>query len=262
MLWFEWWWWTQEPWSCTVFDQSKKITYGIKEYLVQVMPRVCSTQSFGTTANALVWVVVMNTGTLKLYSIRLITMRKVGIFILLVDCPKTTRVVCNIEEFRIKTCVSTAHQRGAIVALLFSEYLSLVPKSGPFYRRLIKNSSPPKFSQQWLGRNTLATIVKSFCIKAGFTGNYTNHSGKVTCATIVCFAVEWMSSWLRSKQVIEAIQFEHTREPAQNKMRWFPIFCSLLNPRSQRKKTSHLLNDQCHFQEGWTSRFHSTTKTE
>ena len=56
-------------------------------------------------------------------------------------------------------------------------------KSGPFYRRLIKNSSPPKFSRQWLGRNTLATIVKSFCIKAGFTGNYTNHSGKVTCAT-------------------------------------------------------------------------------
>ena len=110
-------------------------------------------------------------------------MRKAGIFILLVDCPKATRVVCNIEEFRIKTCISTAHQRGAIIALLFSEYLSLVPKSGPFYRRLIKNSSLPKFSQQWLGRNTLATIVKSFCIKAGFTGNYTNHSGKVTCAT-------------------------------------------------------------------------------
>ena len=78
---------------------------------------------------------------------------------------------------------STPERSDCCIVDIFSEYLSLVPKSGPFYRRPIKNSSPPKFSQQCLGRNTLSTIVKRFCEKAGFTGNYTNHSGKVTCAT-------------------------------------------------------------------------------
>ena len=43
--------------------EQEDYTYGNREYLVQVMPRVCSTQSFGMTANALVCVVVMNTGT-------------------------------------------------------------------------------------------------------------------------------------------------------------------------------------------------------
>jgi len=67
---------------------------------------------------------------------------------------------------------------------LFSEYLSrLGGKSGPFYRRPVKNSNPPRFTKQVLGRNTLSTIVKRFCEEAGFQGNYTNHSGKVTCAT-------------------------------------------------------------------------------
>ena len=67
---------------------------------------------------------------------------------------------------------------------IFSTYLSLVPRSGPFYRRAIKGSAaPPKFSQQVVGKHTLQTIVKRFCAQAGFVGNYTNHSGKVTCAT-------------------------------------------------------------------------------
>ena len=36
---------------------------------------------------------------------------------------------------------------------------------------------------QVIGKNTLGTIVKRFCKEAGFEGQYTNHSGKVTCAT-------------------------------------------------------------------------------
>ena len=38
---------------------------------------------------------------------------------------------------------------------------------------------------QVVGRNKLQTIVKEFCTQAGFSGYYTNHSGKVTCATIL-----------------------------------------------------------------------------
>ena len=62
--------------------------------------------------------------------------------------------------------------------------MALIPAVGPFYRRPIKGSSPPCFSLQVVGKNTLQTIVKHICEEAGFIGNYTNHSGKVTCAMI------------------------------------------------------------------------------
>jgi len=60
--------------------------------------------------------------------------------------------------------------------------LSLIPSVGPFYRRPLPGS-PPKYSVQVIGVNKLRCIVKKFCEKAGFDGYYTNHSGKVTCAT-------------------------------------------------------------------------------
>ena len=66
---------------------------------------------------------------------------------------------------------------------IFSSYMACIPSKGPFYRRPIKDASPPRFSQQVVGKHTLGTIVKRFCAEAGFQGNYTNHSGKVTCAT-------------------------------------------------------------------------------
>ena len=67
---------------------------------------------------------------------------------------------------------------------VFSTYMALIPASGPFYRRPIKGSAaPPCFSLQVVGKNTLKTVFKRFCAQAGFIGNFTNHSGKVTCAT-------------------------------------------------------------------------------
>ena len=125
---------------------------------------------------------------------------------------------------------------------LFSEYLSLVPPNGPFYRRPIKNSRPPKFSKQCLGRNTLSTIVKRFCEKAELTGNYTNHSSKVTCAILACFVVELMSNWSKNRLAIVVIQFELTRDHPQSKMQWCPKFCNLQNLKNHscRKKTSLL----------------------
>lgn len=39
------------------------------------------------------------------------------------------------------------------------------------------------FSTQCIGRNKLAGLIKEMCQKAGLKGNFTNHSGKVTCAT-------------------------------------------------------------------------------
>jgi hypothetical protein len=65
---------------------------------------------------------------------------------------------------------------------VFEQYLSLTPSTGPFYRRPNKGS-PPKFSSQVIGVHTLGKIVQTFCSEAHFEGYFTNHSGKVTCAT-------------------------------------------------------------------------------
>ena len=65
---------------------------------------------------------------------------------------------------------------------IFEFYLRLIPPEGPFYRRPL-SCSPPKYSIQVIGVNKLNVIVKKICEKAGFKGYFTNHSGKVTCAT-------------------------------------------------------------------------------
>ena len=64
----------------------------------------------------------------------------------------------------------------------FEFYLTLIPATGPFYRRPI-GDSPPRYSTQAIGLNTLKTIAKNFCTEAGFSSQYSNHSGKETCAT-------------------------------------------------------------------------------
>ena len=65
---------------------------------------------------------------------------------------------------------------------IFEYYLTLIPPEGPFYRRPLPGT-PPRYSKQVIGVNKLSVIVKTFCAKAGFDGYFTNHSGKVTCAT-------------------------------------------------------------------------------
>lgn len=66
----------------------------------------------------------------------------------------------------------------------FQLYLSLIPKEEAFYRRPLRGS-PPRFSSQVVGIHTLEKIVPDFCKQAGFTGRFTNHSGKVTFATLL-----------------------------------------------------------------------------
>ena len=65
---------------------------------------------------------------------------------------------------------------------LFVAYFGFVPDTGPLYRKPI-GSNPPKYSKQVIGRNKLSGLVKEMCAKAGLSGNFANHSGKVTCAT-------------------------------------------------------------------------------
>ena len=68
----------------------------------------------------------------------------------------------------------------------YKYYLNLIPGEGPFYRRPCKPlsaESKPSFSKRVVGKNTLNGLVKRFCAEAGFFGNFSGHSGKVTCAT-------------------------------------------------------------------------------
>ena len=74
------------------------------------------------------------------------------------------------------------HPTKLCIVSCFELYLSLVPKDGPFYRTPIGESSLP-YSVQPVAINTLKNIGKNLCAQAGFQGQYSNHSGKVTCAT-------------------------------------------------------------------------------
>ena len=64
----------------------------------------------------------------------------------------------------------------------FEKYMNLLPPKGAFYWKPL-GTTPPRFADQPIGINTLRNTVKKFCKEAGFEGQFTNHSGKVTCAT-------------------------------------------------------------------------------
>ena len=72
---------------------------------------------------------------------------------------------------------------------MFKKYLSLIPSSGPFYRKPLKSlpgKTGPRYSVQTVGINTLKAMMKTMLCEAGIIingRNISNHSGKVTCAT-------------------------------------------------------------------------------
>ena len=68
------------------------------------------------------------------------------------------------------------------MADFFGEYLLALGNMGPFYRRPL-NGAPLRYGQQTIGINKLKSFMKTICAKAGLVGNFTNHSGKRTCAT-------------------------------------------------------------------------------
>lgn len=53
---------------------------------------------------------------------------------------------------------------------------------GPFYRRPLDGPGL-RFSIQPVGVNKLSVLIKSCCAAAGLKGQFSNHSGKRTCAT-------------------------------------------------------------------------------
>ncbi|CAG2192830.1 5-phosphohydroxy-L-lysine phospho-lyase,Alanine--glyoxylate aminotransferase 2-like,Ethanolamine-phosphate phospho-lyase homolog 1,Ethanolamine-phosphate phospho-lyase [Mytilus edulis] len=67
---------------------------------------------------------------------------------------------------------------------IFETYLNMLGNDGCFYRKpLAMVGNTIRYGKQPLGVNKLEGLMKEMCQKAGLTGNYTNHSGKRTCAT-------------------------------------------------------------------------------
>lgn len=53
---------------------------------------------------------------------------------------------------------------------------------GAFYRRPL-HGYPIRYGEQPIGINKLKNFMKIICERGGLKGNYTNHSGKRSCAT-------------------------------------------------------------------------------
>ena len=88
-----------------------------------------------------------------------------------------------------KRCKQYVKRRKArCVVNLFKEYKRCIPETGQFYRRPFESTEPGdiKFGKQPVGINTLSKYLWSMCITVQIDiegRRFSNHSGKVTCAT-------------------------------------------------------------------------------
>ena len=90
----------------------------------------------------------------------------------------------NVKE--IKQYAQECNAR--CVVKLLREYMKCIPSSGRFYRKPLPSSEPGdiRFGNQPIGINTLSKYLKTMCMAANINlegRRFTNHSGKVTCAT-------------------------------------------------------------------------------
>ncbi|XP_063436319.1 uncharacterized protein LOC134717755 [Mytilus trossulus] len=71
------------------------------------------------------------------------------------------------------------------IATHFQKYLEALGNDGIFYRKPRKGNSEQtiRYGKQAVGINKLDLFMKEICQKGGIQGNFSNHSGKRTCAT-------------------------------------------------------------------------------
>ena len=84
--------------------------------------------------------------------------------------------------YNIYTCSITGPR---CIANMFKLYLDALGNEGDFYRRPLPSAPGDllRYSSQPIGVNKLGLFMKEIAEKGGLKGNYTNHSGKRTCAT-------------------------------------------------------------------------------
>jgi hypothetical protein len=68
---------------------------------------------------------------------------------------------------------------------VYRTYLDALDNEGPFYRRplAVSGIASLRYGEEVLGVNKLKGLMKEITGKAGTEGNFTNLSGKRTCAT-------------------------------------------------------------------------------
>ena len=70
------------------------------------------------------------------------------------------------------------------IADTFEVYLRALGNEGDFYRRPLANTAGElRYGNQPVGVNKLGLFMKEIAQKGGLKGNFTNHSGKRSCAT-------------------------------------------------------------------------------
>lgn len=149
-----------------------------------------------------------------------------------------------------KTCKGGLNQRNVspkVIKHIFSdielyniykEYICLVlsvsddgDSAGPFYRRALEGR---KFSKQCIGVNKLSTMMKSMCEEGGLSGNFTNHSGKRTCATAMYQAgVEEQE--IMTRTVHRSIEPVRQYKRASDDMMMMKEVSTVLEPKRFRK---------------------------
>ncbi|XP_063397165.1 uncharacterized protein LOC134681459 [Mytilus trossulus] len=89
----------------------------------------------------------------------------------------------NVENKNIKHYTNASSDRDLFKLYeLYIGHSEISPEgNSKFYKRPLQDSL--RFSKQNLGINKLENLMKTMCTKAGLSGNFTNHSGKRTCAT-------------------------------------------------------------------------------
>jgi hypothetical protein len=68
------------------------------------------------------------------------------------------------------------------IADYYEKYLTALGNRGYLYRRPLAGGIV-RYGEQVVGVNKIKGLMKEITTKTGFQGNYTNHSGKRTCAT-------------------------------------------------------------------------------
>jgi hypothetical protein len=87
----------------------------------------------------------------------------------------------KLEPKNIKHFATEQEESDRCVVSLFKTYIELIGGKDTFYRRPLPGKL--EFSKQPVGVNKLSKIIKNMCQQAGLVGNFSNHSGKRTCAT-------------------------------------------------------------------------------
>lgn len=127
-------------------------------------------------------------------------------------------------------------------------YLGALGNEGYFYRKPLEaDGDKLRYGKQPVGVNKLDMFMKDICKKGNLSGNFTNHSGKRTCATQLYRAgIEEQEIMGRTGHRSTAVRSYKTASDQMQK-----TVSKVLNPPSEEKtlpleSTSHSQQDENH----------------